>query len=80
MTAKKTATHQRQRGLKKVFRLAYGVDELAIATGISRGVIYKALADGTLKAKKVGSRTVILRSAALAYLKNLPEWGDASAA
>ena len=71
--AKKKIPDKKSWSMKKVSRLAYSVNQLVTATGLCRGFIYKAIADGKLKAKKAGTRTVILRSAALAYLKSLPD-------
>lgn len=42
-----------------VERLAYTVDEAAEATTCSRATLYRALKDGRLTSRKIGSKTVI---------------------
>jgi excisionase family DNA binding protein len=53
-------------------------DTLSIAdvckiTGLGRSTVYAAIADGRLKARKCGSRTLILRSDLTDFLVALPE-------
>jgi excisionase family DNA binding protein len=45
--------------IKPVERLAYSVDELIAATGVSRPSIYRRIADGTLQTVKFGNRRLI---------------------
>jgi len=57
----------------KADRLAYQVDDLAEALGIGRTKLYAEIRDGKLKAKKLGSRTLIAATEAQAYLDALPD-------
>ena len=54
-------------------RLAYPIDDLADAIGIGRTKIYAEINAGRLRAKKLGSRTLVTTAAALAYLDTLPD-------
>jgi excisionase family DNA binding protein len=54
-------------------RLAYPIDEFAGALGIGRSKLYAEIRAGRLKAKKLGSRTLIKASDAHAYLDSLPD-------
>jgi hypothetical protein len=55
-------------------RLAYTIDELANAIGgAGRSKLYEEIRAGKLKAKKLGSRTIITTPAAHAYLDALPD-------
>jgi excisionase family DNA binding protein len=54
-------------------RLAYPIDEFADAVGIGRSKLYAEIRAGRLKAKKLGSRTLIKASDAHAYLDALPD-------
>jgi hypothetical protein len=55
-------------------RLAYTIDELAAAIGGGgRSKLYAEIRAGKLKAKKLGSRTIITAPAAHAYLDALPD-------
>jgi excisionase family DNA binding protein len=56
--------------IKPVERLAYSVDELIAATGISRPSIYRRIADGTLKTVKFGKRRLISAEAFRALFKS----------
>ena len=56
--------------VKPVERLAYSVDELIAATGISRPSIYRRIADGTLKTVKFGKRRLISAEAFNALFKS----------
>jgi hypothetical protein len=60
-------------------RLAYSLDEFADAAGISRRKLYDEIRAGRLKAKKLGSRSVILAPDAQAYLAALPDMAQAAA-
>lgn len=53
-------------------KLAYRVDEACIATGISRAVLWRRIADGSLKTRKDGKITLILREDLNSYLASLP--------
>jgi excisionase family DNA binding protein len=52
--------------------LAYGIETFAKAAGIGRDAIYGAIREGRLTARKVGSRTIILREDGEAWLRSLP--------
>ena len=52
--------------------LAYTIDEFAVRLGVSRRKIYDEIRAGKLKAKKLGSRTLITAPHAQAYLDTLP--------
>ena len=52
--------------------LAYGIETFAKATGVGRDKIYGAIREGRLNARKVGSRTIILREDGEAWLRSLP--------
>jgi hypothetical protein len=55
-------------------RLAYSIDELAAAIGgAGRSKLYAEIRAGRLKAKKLGSRTIITTPAARDYLDALPD-------
>jgi hypothetical protein len=53
-------------------RLAFSIKEAARASGLSRAFLYLRIADGVLRARKCGARTVILESDLRAFLGNLP--------
>jgi hypothetical protein len=61
-------------------KLAYHIGEATEAGAGSRSEIYEALRDGSLKARKRGRRTVILRDDLAAYLASLPCYQPARAA
>jgi hypothetical protein len=54
-------------------RLAYSIESFAKAADIGRTTVYEAIRTGRLKAKKVGSRTIITTPAARDYLDALPD-------
>jgi excisionase family DNA binding protein len=53
-------------------REGLSVVEACSVAGIGRTKVYEAIADGRLKARKVGKRTIILRSDLQQFLANLP--------
>lgn len=53
-------------------KLAYTIKEASVAVGVGRTTIYKALANGELNAKKLGSRTLILSDALQRWLDSFP--------
>jgi excisionase family DNA binding protein len=55
--------------IKPVERIAYSVDELIAATGVSRPSIYRRIHDGTLKTVKFGKRRLISAEALHALFK-----------
>ena len=52
--------------------LAYSVREAAQISNLGRSTIYKALAEGELRARKAYGRTLILHDDLQAFLKGLP--------
>jgi len=54
-------------------RLAYPIDDLANAIGIGRSKLYAEIRAGKLKAKKLGTRTIVTTPAARDYLDALPD-------
>lgn len=56
-------------------RLAYAVDELPAVIGLGRSSIAKIIASGALPARKVGTRTLILREDVEKFLRSLPVQG-----
>jgi excisionase family DNA binding protein len=47
--------------------------EASAIAGIGRTKLYEAIGQRRLKARKVGSRTLVLRSDLLVFLESLPE-------
>lgn len=68
------------RSTTETMRLGNSVQDCVERTGICRSVIYADIAAGKLRARKRGSRTVILEDALLDYLRNLPDFHDAKSA
>lgn len=56
----------------EVQREALSIDEVREVLGLGRTRIYQAIAGGELKAKKIGRRTIILRTDLAAFLGALP--------
>ena len=54
-------------------REGLSISEACSFAGIGRTKIYEAITSGSLKARKVGSRTIVLRSDLLKFLTDLPE-------
>ena len=57
---------------ERIEPMAFGPLEAAKATGQSRGKIFKDIREGKLKARKSGSRTLILADDLRAYLACAP--------
>jgi excisionase family DNA binding protein len=49
-------------------KLAYRIDEAAVAFGLSRSKIYELIGSGELRSIKAGGRRLILRDDAIAFL------------
>jgi excisionase family DNA binding protein len=49
------------------------VPDACLVAGLGRTKIYQAIKDGSLKARKFGKRTIILRSELQKFLTSLPE-------
>jgi excisionase family DNA binding protein len=52
-------------------KLAYSINEIARLSGLGRTSIYKAIAEGTLVARKAGRRTVVLATDLTEWLNSL---------
>jgi len=52
-------------------QLALSIEETCKATGLGRTKVYEYIGEGSLKAKKVGKRTLILKSDLEAFLLSL---------
>lgn len=52
-------------------QLSLSIEEVITATGIGRTKLYELMGSGELKARKIGTRTVILLSDLESYLLNL---------
>jgi len=70
MKSNKQSTSKKRR----MSRIAYSVPDAAKHSGIGRTSIYEALRAGSLKAKKMNNRTIILRSDLLTFLRSLPDY------
>jgi excisionase family DNA binding protein len=53
-------------------KLAYTISELPKLTGVGRSRLYQAISSGTLVAKKLGRRTIVLSSDLERFLNTLP--------
>jgi excisionase family DNA binding protein len=53
-------------------REGFSIAEACAAAGIGRTKLYQAIADGSLKARKLGKRTLILRDDLYQFLAALP--------
>lgn len=51
---------------------AFSIPEAAKAAGISRTMLYRLIGDGSLHARKIGRRTVILAADLAQFLNSLP--------
>ena len=72
-TTEKSVSHEGRPDRLAGNRLAYPIDEFADAVGIGRSKLYAEIRSGRLKAKKLGSRTLIKATDAQAYLDALPD-------
>lgn len=54
-------------------KLAYTIPETVAAIGIGRSTIYKHIKAGTLRATRIGGRTVILAEHLTAWLNSFAE-------
>ncbi|MCH4540675.1 helix-turn-helix domain-containing protein [Ochrobactrum sp. A-1] len=57
--------------------IAYSVTDAASRAGVGRSTLYNAISAGELPARKLGKRTLVLRSDLDNWSKTLPNW-DAS--
>lgn len=60
-------------------KIAFSIEQFCKWAGIGRSLTYKEIESGRLTARKVGRRTIITMSAALAWLDALPESGSTNA-
>lgn len=74
-----TGVHRGRRKMQwmDMHKLAYSMAETVAASGRSRSDIYRALRSGELKAKKRGTRTLILVDELKRWLAGLPNWTPA---
>jgi hypothetical protein len=52
--------------------IAYSIQDAVRASGISRSMLYLAIARGELTARKCGARTIVLDSDLRRFLRSLP--------
>lgn len=55
-------------------QLSHSIEEARRITGICRGLLYKSINSGQLKAKKFGRRTIILHDDLMAFLSSLDSY------
>jgi excisionase family DNA binding protein len=53
-------------------KLGFSIKEAAQASGLSRSLLYLAIGEGQLRARKCRGRTIILREDLHAFLTSLP--------
>ena len=58
--------------MENLHREALSIAEVCAVAGIGRTKIYQAITDGSLKARKCGKRTLILRDELRQFLTSLP--------
>jgi excisionase family DNA binding protein len=58
--------------VRELQREGLSVSEACAVAGIGRTKIYQAIANGKLKARKCGKRTLVLRDDLRAFLASLP--------
>ena len=82
-----TATEARNRRERPAVRgrtsakpLAYSVDRFCEDSDTGRSKVYELIRTGRLRAKKFGSKTLILAEDANAFLANLPDMPEAETA
>lgn len=54
-------------------KVALSISEFCEVYGVGRSFTYEAIADGKLKTRKAGRKTLILKTDADAWLASLPE-------
>lgn len=67
-----TRTKRRTRALEKPISIS--VNEALVRYGIGRTKLYELLGDGSLKAKKLGAKTLIDVASADVFFKSLPDY------
>jgi hypothetical protein len=58
-------------------KIAFTVKEAVRASGLSRSMLYVAIGDGALRARKCGARTLILEADLRRFLRSLPRLAKA---
>jgi len=59
-------------------QLSFSINEVCAATGIGRTKLYQTINSGELKARKLGKRTLILKSDMEQWLSNLEDYKSSS--
>jgi excisionase family DNA binding protein len=72
MSLASTGTHWRLRDLKMTQPSALSIIEAARTLGIGRSTIYRLIGEGRLPIRKIGRRTLILRSDIDTFIEALP--------
>ena len=62
-----------------IHREGLSIPEAVELSGIGRSKLYQFIAEGTLTARKVGAKTIILRHDLMKFLENLPMVGAEAA-
>ena len=52
---------------------AFTISDFCMTYSVGKTLVYRQIASGSLKAKKVGNRTLILRSDAEEWVRSLPD-------
>jgi excisionase family DNA binding protein len=68
MKLSNTSTSTRKSSVDE--RLAYSVDDAAQAVGLGKSTLYREMAEGRLRYRKVGDRRLILKDDLLAWLSS----------
>ena len=68
-----TEPHAGENSSQAIDTVAYSISGFCAATGLSRSGVYRLFNTGAITPRKFGSRTLILRSDAEAWLASLPE-------
>jgi excisionase family DNA binding protein len=58
--------------VKDLQKEALSISEVCAVVGVGRTKIYEAIANGGLKARKVGNRTLVLKDDLRQFLESLP--------
>lgn len=60
------------KGFPDATKISFSIRELQAATGIGRTKIFGALADGSLKGRRMGAKVIIPAENARTWIENLP--------
>lgn len=55
-------------------QLSFSIDETAAATGLGKTKVYQLINSGQIKAKKIGKRTIVLKSDLDCFLTALQDY------